>query len=144
MNILIHTHSGLRWIVLLLMIITIFNAYRLQYKPHIPGKNKMNLPLYTLVVFSLQFILGVILFFTSSLVNFSEGFMKNPGLRFFGIEHWLLMLIAIVLIHIGYIRSTRIDYVKAQKTIFLYYLIALMVVLLGIPWPFRGFGNGWF
>ncbi|HAQ38064.1 MAG TPA: cytochrome B [Saprospiraceae bacterium] len=144
MNILIHTHSGLRWIVLLLMIITIFNAYRLQNKPHIPGKNKMNLPLYTLVVFSLQFILGVILFFTSSLVNFSEGFMKNPGLRFFGIEHWLLMLIAIVLIHIGYIRSTRLDYVKGQKTIFLYYLIALMIVLLGIPWPFRGFGNGWF
>jgi len=126
------------------MIITIFNAYRLQNKPHIPGKNKMNLPLYTLVVFSLQFILGVILFFTSSLVNFSEGFMKNPGLRFFGIEHWLLMLIAIVLIHIGYIRSTRLDYVKGQKTIFLYYLIALMIVLLGIPWPFRGFGNGWF
>lgn len=70
--------------------------------------------------------------------------MKNPSLRFFGVEHWLLMLIAIVLIHIGYIRSTRIDYVKAQKTIFLYYLIALLVVILGIPWPFRGLGNGWF
>lgn len=144
MNILIHTHSGLRWFVLLLLLITIFRSYLLQNHPQSSGKTKINLPLYTLVVFTLQFVLGVILFFTSSRVSFIEGFMKNPDLRFFGIEHWILMLIAIILIHIGYIRSSRSDYVKGQKIIFLYYLIALLVVILGIPWPFRGFGNGWF
>jgi hypothetical protein len=104
----------------------------------------MNIPLYTLIVFSLQFVLGIVLFFTSSLVTFSEGFMKNPSLRFFTVEHWLMMLIAIILIHIGYIRAQKLDYMNAQKAIFTYYLIALMITILAIPWPFRGFGNGWF
>jgi len=126
------------------MILTIVQAYQLKSKPHIPAKSKLNLPLYTLVVFSLQFVLGIVLFFTSSLVSFSEGFMKNPSIRFFTIEHWVLMLIAIVLIHIGFIRARKLDHVRAQQTIFLYYLIALLIVLLAIPWPFRGFGNSWF
>ncbi len=144
MEILLHSHSGLRWVLLLLMIFTIFRAYQLKSKPHIPGKNKLNLPLYTLVVFTLQFVLGIVLFFTSSMVSFSEGFMKNPTIRFFTIEHWLMMLIALILIHIGYIKSTKMDYVRGQKAIFIYYLIALLIAILGIPWPFRGFGTGWF
>lgn len=144
MEILIHTHSGLRWIVLLLMVVTIYRAYKLKSSKQIPQNNKMNIPLFTLIVFSLQFVLGIVLFFTSSLVSFSEGFMKNPTLRFFTVEHWLMMLIAIILIHIGYIRARKLDYIIAQKAIFVYYLIALMITILAIPWPFRGFGNGWF
>ena len=144
MEILIHTHSGLRWIVLLLMVITIYRAYKLKSSKQIPPNKKMNIPLFTLIVFSLQFVLGIVLFFTSSLVSFSEGFMKNPTLRFFTVEHWSMMLIAIILIHIGYIRAQKLDYINAQKAIFIYYLIALMITILAIPWPFRGFGNGWF
>ena len=144
MEILIHSHSGLRWILLLMLIASIFYAYRAKSKPHIPNRKKVNIPLYTMILFGLQFILGLILFFTSGKVSFGSGVMKDSLLRFFTVEHSLIMLIALVLVHIGYIRSTKLDYVSAQRSIFIYYLIALILVLAGIPWPFRGYGNGWF
>jgi hypothetical protein len=30
------------------------------------------------------------------------------------------------------------------KTTFWYYLIGLVLILVSIPWPFRGLGAGWF
>ena len=113
-------------------------------RPHIPDKKKINLPLYTLLLFAFQFILGIVMYFMSGKVSFESGFMKDSVLRFFTIEHGLGMVAAVILIHIGYIRSTKLAYAAAYKSIFIYYLLTLVLVLISIPWPFRGFGNGWF
>jgi len=127
-----------------MLVYTIIYAFRAKSQPHIPDKKKINLPLYTLILFSLQFVLGLVMYFMSGKVTFAAGFMQDSILRFFTMEHGLLMLIAIVLVHIGYIKSTRLPYEKAYRAIFLYYLIALILVLAGIPWPFRNLGTGWF
>ena len=144
MNILLHAHSGLRWFLLIMMILTIIHAYRSKSRPHIPDKKKINLALYTMILFSLQFILGLVMYFMSEKVSFESGFMGNSLLRFFTIEHGFSMIAAIVLVHVGYIRSTKLNYAEAHRSIFIFYLIALILVLVGIPWPFRAFGNGWF
>jgi len=144
MNILIHAHSGLRWFVLVMMILTIIHAYGAKSKMQIPDKKKINLALYTLILFALQFIIGLIMYFKSNMVSFEAGFMKDSTIRFFTIEHGFSMVAALILIHIGFIRSVRLDYAAAHRSIFVFYLIALILVLIGIPWPIRGFGNGWF
>jgi len=143
MNILIHAHSGLRWVVLVMLILTVIYAYRAKSNPHIPDKKKINLPLYTLILFALQFVLGLVMYFMSGKVSFESGFMKDDVLRFFTIEHSLGMIGAIVLIHIGYIKSLKLEYAASYRTIFIYYLLTLLLVLISIPWPFRGFGHGW-
>lgn len=144
MEVLTHTHSGLRWILLILMILSVVHAYNAKSQPHIPEKKKINIPLYTMILFTLQFVLGFILYFTSIKVSFESGVMADSVLRFFTLEHSLGMVIAWFLVHIAYIRSRKMEYKKAYKTIFVYYLIALILVLVSIPWPFRNLGTGWF
>jgi cell division protein FtsW (lipid II flippase) len=144
MEILIHTHSGLRWILFVLLILSIVYAYRAKSKPHIPDKKKINIPLYTMILFTLQFVVGLILYFTSPKVHFESGVMGDSLLRFYTVEHILGMVIAWVLVHLGYLRSRKQEYARSYRTIFIYYLIAFVLVLISIPWPFRNLGAGWF
>ena len=64
--------------------------------------------------------------------------MKSPIYRFWAVEHITGMLIATILITVGRGVSKKniIDRVKHRKT-FWYFLIALVIILLTIPWPFR-------
>jgi hypothetical protein len=102
--------------------------------------------LFTMTFTHVQFLLGLILLFISPKVQFSEGWIKNPVFRFFGMEHVLLMVIALFLITLGYARSKRAAIVASKhKRITIFYGIALLLILAAIPWPFReGLGAGWF
>ena len=94
----------------------------------------------------IQLLLGLVMYFTSAKVVFSEGWMKNASQRFYGMEHLLLMLLAIVLITIGSAKAKRAatDEEKFKKT-YLFFGLGLILILAGIPWPFReALGGGWF
>lgn len=141
---LLHAHSGLRWIVLILLIFAIVNAISKKGKGlYTEGDRKLNL--FTMVFFHVQFLIGLGLYFISPIVNFTEGFMKDSVRRFFGMEHTLLMVIAFILITIGHSKSKKAENaVQKNKYIVLFYGIALVLILAGIPWPFRELGRGWF
>ncbi len=144
MNGLIHAHSGLRWVVLLLLIAAIFKAL-MKWRSNVnysEADRKLNL--FAMISMHVQLVLGLALFLMSDKVNFTQ--MKgNDMLRFFTMEHTAMMLAAITLVTIGHAKAKRAtDDAKKFKTIFTFYLIALLLILVGIPWPFRGFGNGWF
>ena len=63
--------------------------------------------------------------------------MKNSALRFWAIEHITGMIIAIVLITIGRGKVKRaVDY-TAHKKAFTFFLLALIIILASVPWPFR-------
>lgn len=142
MEILVRTHSGLRWIVLGLLIYAIVNALR-KKDSYEKGDRLVNM--FAMVSLHIQLVIGLILYFTSAKVSFIEGWMKNSMLRFYGMEHILLMIIAIVIITIGHAKAKRAsDAVKKHKTVFLYYTIGLILILASIPWPFRNLGAGWF
>lgn len=141
-SILVHTHSGLRWVVLGLFVYAIFNALR---KKNTYEKSDRLLNMFTMVSLHIQLVIGLVLYFTSSKVSFVEGWMKSDLLRFYGMEHILLMIIAIVLVTIGHGKSKRaLDSTKKHKTIVLFYSIGLLLILASIPWPFRNLGAGWF
>jgi len=71
----------------------------------------------------------------------TEGMMTDKYQRFFTVEHMLMMLIAIAIATIGYSGAKRIsDSMKQHKRIFITYLIALILILASIPWPFRNLG----
>lgn len=141
---LIHSHSGLRWVALILIIAAVFNAFsKLKSTSYSAGDKKLNL--FAMVVFHIQFLIGWILFFTSGKVSFSEGWMKDGLYRFFGLEHSLLMVIAFIFLTMGYSKSKKADNKKKHKIIATFYTIALILILAGIPWPFRTLlGGSWF
>lgn len=142
-NFLVSTHSILRWILAILLILTILYAAvgRVQKKPF---KQTRIFSLVSLIVLHLQFILGLILYFVSPKVIFSSSSMKAPLTRFFMVEHLIAMLIAIVLITIGFSSAKRIlDETKKYNRILVYYIIGFLIILAAIPWPFYNLGTDW-
>ena len=141
---LVHAHSGFRWVVLILMLTAIAKSFggknKTEYKE---GDRKIFL--FAMIAFHIQYLGGLILYFISPKVNFIEGFMKDSVLRFYGMEHIVAMTIAFVLITIGHSKSKKAETPAAKyKKIAVFYTIAFLIVLASIPWPFRNLGGGWF
>ena len=73
--------------------------------------------------------------------------MKNGAMRFFAMEHALMMIIAWLLVHVGRSMVKRADTdAQKHKRSLIFYGIALLIILAMIPWPFRqaGIGRQWF
>jgi uncharacterized membrane protein YozB (DUF420 family) len=142
-SILTHTHSGLRWVALILLLLAIVNAFTSKEY----DKKHRLINLFAMVSLHTQLLIGLIQYFgTSTKVQFIEGWMKNPLLRFYGMEHILLMIIAIALVTIGHSKSKKGTTPEEKfKPIKLWYVIGLLLILAAIPWPFRTvLGGGWF
>lgn len=145
MQILQHLHSVNRWIVLVLLLLTIITAFQGWFEKKTYTESDRKKSLFTLIFTHIQLILGLVLFFISPFVK-NGGGMKNPIWRFYTVEHTTMMVLAIILITVGYSVAKRKsnDLVKF-KTTAIYYVIAFLIILAGIPWPFReGLGGGWY
>ena len=61
--------------------------------------------------------------------------MKDSLLRFSSVEHPLIMIIAVILITIGFSKHKKKETGNAKfKTIAIFYAIALILILSRIPW----------
>ncbi|AEE51064.1 MAG TPA: cytochrome B [Haliscomenobacter sp.] len=142
---LLHSHSGLRWVVLLLLLAAIFNAgTKMGGKASYTDRDK-KLGLFALIFSHLQLVIGFILYFVSPKVVAMGDAMGDKVLRFFAVEHLTIMIIGIALITIGYSRAKRKSGDAAKfKTTFWFYALGLLAILAGIPWPFMGYGSAWF
>jgi heme A synthase len=144
MEFLKYAHSGLRWVALILLVVAIFNALSSKGKGKYEKKDKM-LNLFAMIVLHIQLLIGLVLYFISPNVKFIEGWMKVKQLRFYGMEHLLIMVIAIAVVTIGRKKAENASNIaKKHGTIVKWFTIGLILILAGIPWPFRGFGTGWF
>ena len=150
-NFLLHIHSVIRWVILLLLLIAIFNSLAAGNRPFGRGDAKTGSMVAGFA--DLTLLLGIALWLFGprgyKLIQ-SMGMsaaMKDPYARFFGIEHLTGMLIAIILIHIGKAQGKKAisDKSKHRRT-FVFYFLALLIILLSIPWPFRliGAGSHWY
>ena len=146
LDILKHTHSGLRWVALILLLLAIVNAFTSKTYEK---KHKM-INLFAMVTLHTQLLIGLGLYFISPRVQFVKGWMSSKvaeGMyRFYNLEHILLMIIAIVLVTIGHSKSKKGATPEEKfKPIKLWYVIGLLLILAAIPWPFRTvLGGGWF
>ena len=140
-----HAHSGLRWVVLALLLVAIVNALMKwrSGKTYTDGDRKITL--FTMIGAHVQLILGLILYFISPAVQFNSATMSDKVLRFYSVEHLTIMILAIAVITIGYSQAKKkLEAAQKFRSTCTYYLIALLLILAGIPWPFRFPGAGWF
>lgn len=145
-NALVHAHSGLRWVALGLLLFAIYNAAKKQTSGRYEKKDKM-INLFAMVFLHIQLLIGLGLFFMNdvSKVSFSEGWMKVPMFRFFGLEHILGMLLAIIIVTIGRKKAEKLTSSRDKhRKIMIFYTIGLILILASIPWPFReALGGKW-
>ncbi len=143
-NGLAHAHSGLRWMLILSLVYAIYVAFTKKGNGKFEAKDK-TLFLATFILSHIQLLLGIVLYIMEEKYRgFSH--MKDAYSRFFAVEHTLGMLIAIALITVGYLKTKKItDDSAIFARIGKFYLIALLIILVSIPWPFREALHGhWF
>jgi uncharacterized membrane protein len=146
LDILKHTHSGLRWVVLILMLLAIVNSL---ISRNYEKKHKM-INLFAMISLHTQLLIGLILYFISPRVKFVEHWMSSKvaggAFRFYNLEHISLMIIAIILVTIGRkIAEKQATDIDKHKKIRTFYTIALVIIIASIPWPFRtALGGAWF
>lgn len=101
-------------------------------------------------IIDVQLLLGLLLYFLFSPYsriasqNFSAA-MSDRTVRFFAVEHLVIMVFALVLAHIGRALSKKASSVKARHgRAALWFIITLVLILVSVPWPFLNLGRPWF
>lgn len=139
---LVHLHSALRWVILILLIICLIQAFTKNEKI-------AKTSLWLLISSHIMLLLGLFQYFNSETVGFQMidrlgGFgnvMKDSFARFWVVEHISAMIIAIILITMARSRAKTLKFGPAMWM----YLIALLLILAAVPWPFReAIGRPWF
>lgn len=149
---MLHLHSFLRWVILLLILVAIFRSISAiaGKKPFTAGDKKTGL--FLMISCDIMLLIGLYLWFVGDkglalIKGLGMGeVMKNAVTRFYVVEHMLGMIVAIALVHVGksFAKKNIPDTLKHRRTI-LFFALALLVILITIPWPFReiGAGRGW-
>ena len=139
----LHAHSWLRWFVLLVGLVAIARAIigRSSRRPWSRADDRLGAAFVGLL--DLQLLIGLVLYFALSPIT-KEGMrdiggaMANTGLRFWTIEHPFGMIVAIALAHIGRTRIRKTtDAARRHRTALIFFTLALIVIVITIPWPGR-------
>ncbi|MFI5136884.1 MAG: cytochrome B [Sphingobacteriales bacterium] len=123
-------HSGFRYVVFILVLLAIIQSLIGWFgkKPYTEGNRKINL--FALISAHTQLLIGLVLYFLSPNVAFNSETMKHATTRYFTVEHWVMMLIAIALITIGHIKAKKIETSGGKhKTVAIFYVIAFLVII---------------
>lgn len=147
---LLHSHSGLRWILLAVVLTAIFRAFTNMSSGKFT-KLDDKLSLFSLIFAHVQLLLGFGLYFISPFVMAAMdagmgAAMKDTVMRFWLVEHMVGMLVGITLITVGRIAAKKAATDKDKfKKIAVFFTLGIIIILATIPWPFReALGRGWF
>ena len=138
-TVLLALHSWSRWLVLVFGLIALYRAYVgwTGHRPFLGADNGIGASFVGSI--HLQVLIGLGLYFGLSPWGLNAmkqaGAMQDPTTRFFGMEHVAVMLLAAVLAQVGRSLSKKAaDDTAKHKKAFTYFGIALLLVLLMIPW----------
>jgi hypothetical protein len=133
METLIVLHSYNRYMVVLLLLATILHFSFKYWKNAAPAPLDRALAGANLGFAHLQLLLGLATYFMGG--HHQNINMKDQASRYWGMEHLLMMLIAIVLITLSVAATKRIeDNKKRYFRIFLYNAIAFLVIAVGLSY----------
>lgn len=132
-------HSYWAYLVLAILIFAVFNAITGFTKKRTFTDKDLRIGLFTLIVSHIQLLIGLGWYFMSPwfelLTTDTATVMKTKEIRLLAVEHPLMMIIAIVLITIGWSKhKKKTEDLAKFKTFAIFYGIALLLILSRIPW----------
>lgn len=146
----VHLHNVLRWVILILLLLNVYRHATASAQPY--GEKDRKLGLFLMIASHIMLLLGLFQYFAGGVgleriktLGMGET-MKNAEYRYWAVEHGIGMILAIVLVTLGYgVRKKKFnDFVKHRRALILY-VIALLIILASMPWPWReGVGRPWF
>jgi len=142
---LLHLHNLLRWIIVVLLLLSIIKAYTGWKGNKSFSASDAKIWLFTMIASHITLLLGLYQWLMGryGLLTFEipagSSRMKDPFIRFFQVEHPVSMLLAILFITLGrgMAKKDLSDSLKYRQA-FVYFFVALLLLLAAVPWPFRG------
>lgn len=134
-----NVHSYWAYLVLLILIFAVVNAIiGLVQKKQFTDKD-LRIGLFGLIVSHIQLLIGLGWYFMSpwyiALKSDAGEVMADKTARLLAVEHPIMMIIAIVLITIGWSKHKKKTEDSAKfKTFAIFYGLALLIILSRIPW----------
>ncbi|PZD78474.1 hypothetical protein [Mesonia sp. K7] len=136
-----HLHSMWAYLVILVVFLATANALSGVLMKRSFAPRDFRISLFALIVTHIQLLIGIIMYFISPKVVLFSGdvamgeVMKNEMMRLYNVEHPLLMIIAVILITIGYSKhKKKLSSAPKYKTLAIFYTLAFIAMLLMIPW----------
>jgi hypothetical protein len=139
---LLFLHNVLRWVVMILAILAVVFSWIgwLGRREWLVRDQKIGT--YFAISMDVQLLLGLILYFFFS--PYALIAMLNQGLsfvvsqsefRFFSMEHFFYMVVALVFAHLGSVLSKKApDSLGKYRRAAIFYSLSLILILVGIPW----------
>jgi len=139
-NLWLAFHSNFRWIVLIALLSTLLYTYSKTKSEQNFSNFDKNLIKLNLFIAIIQLILGIVLYTQSGIVEYFYSHypetVKMREIRFFGMEHVLMMPIALSIFVSGGFKGKRINGIKGYKIWYKRTWWAFILILLSIPWSF--------
>jgi uncharacterized protein YacL len=136
---LLQFHSINRWAVLLLALIVLYRSFSGWQGRKAYTKNDNICHSIFIGLVHLQLLTGILLYFVYSpvtqtaLADFGAS-MKDKSLRFWAVEHFLGMLVGVIIAQVGRIVAKKASSSELKhKKAFIYTFIAVVIMLLVIP-----------
>ena len=148
---IVHLHNIFRWIVLILLLLSIIKAYSGWQSKRSFTQGDRRIWLFTMISAHINLLIGLYLWlwgrFGMLKTDLPPGtnVMKDRFYRFFWVEHPTFMILSIVMITLGNSMGKKAvpDEVKYKRA-FWFFFIALLMIMVAVPWPFRtGIGRPW-
>ncbi len=148
-QILLSIHNLVRWLILILMSLVLIYGILIwiyQKKNQLSFKSLENTNLfkinkkiffYLFIVINIQFLIGFTLYPLSTLViggwNHLSESIKVKEVRFFMVEHPVLMVVLLGIIHAinGYLKKENENFYKIQTFLI---VLSFLIILYGVPW----------
>jgi hypothetical protein len=142
---LLFAHSWLRWIIVLLAVAAIISAAGKRGNGAW-SKSDDRLSLWLTLTVDIQIVLGLILYFVatphfSRLLHGGASIMSDRIARYWAVEHVVGMIIAIALVHVGRKKVKNSPQSDRARLTFKFIGLALLVMLLSLPWPFMPYAR---
>lgn len=138
-GVILFLHNITRWVVLLAALWALIQMYRGWFGRTAWTDGDSQASRIFTISLDVQFLIGLILYIVSPLTQSAmQDFgaaMGNSDLRFFAVEHILMMLIAVILAHVGSVMARRAtDAAKKHRNAAILYTISTVLILAAIPW----------
>ena len=135
-------HSLVRWVVVIAGIAAVIMAYAGWFGNRRWTSSTVRLNMLFTTFLDLNVLLGIFLYIILSPItrgafqNMGDA-MRDSNVRFFTVEHLLIMLVAVVVAHIGSSRAKKAADDKGKfKQAAIFFTIAMILIFLCSPWPF--------
>jgi len=136
-------HSYMRWVVILLGVWAVASSWATRESS---GGRASTLPgLLFSMTLDIQMLFGLLLYVALSPITMVAmqnmgNAMKNGEYRFWTVEHPAMMLLAVAFAHIG--RPRRGSATPGRHAL-IWYGLALLAILIAVPWPFMPQARPW-